>query len=66
MGSADPLIVDRITTGVDVTADNTTHHPTVTTNSQRGSLAVEKCFTAALAPLRPRRPRPFIDAVAGQ
>jgi hypothetical protein len=27
IGSADPLIVNRITTSVDVTADNTTHHP---------------------------------------
>jgi len=27
MGSVDPLIVDRITTSVDVTADNTTLHP---------------------------------------
>src|SRR3954452_15961894 len=62
--SADSSIVDRVATGVDVTADNTTHRQVSRANSQRRSLAVKKRFTAARGALMSHR-RPFlVDAVA--
>jgi hypothetical protein len=48
-GSADPSIVDRITTGVDVAANNTTHDALSPPTADAESLTVEKRFAAASA-----------------
>ena len=66
VGFADPSIVDRITRGVDVTGDNATHRLMSPTNTERTSLAVEKCFTAVPGALAPHGPQLLVGAVAGQ